>query len=490
MVVVYGGGEGEQAGQLGVLNVMSGKWTSWIPAMLNTQSLPTPRTGAGMVSNFVPPDHTLPTWFDMILFGGQTKDSTGVSDSNDIWILRQFTDSTDFGPGASRSVGAVTCPASQITGASGNGTGTGNANQTNKKITMPMSTFLLVHALMMGSSFGVIIPVGVIVKRYVTRWKRPVSFGHAVSQVIGMFLAIVGFIFATLMVENFSRDNHFSFAHAWVGLFAVMGGLFQMFNGFFRALRSLLIDPGITTLHDQQTRPIIRPESHEDFGSSNATPTVSDINIRWGSDTGGDTASTRHNSIDGISSRSSFQHSTSAPSNITTKPFSDTPWSFSDVGFEDIPPVAGSSTITIAGIPQHNDTPPPRTSRWVLIHNGIGYIVVLLGMINVGLGLNKSNTYRDMFLVPYIVWGVALGVLVLTMEIRRWRRRNGAAFLGGVVRKWSAWVARNGVGKDAVISCEGGQVDGAGNAKMGADVTMRQVVVEDGEGEFCTIAKG
>lgn len=136
---------------------------------------------------------------------------------------------------------------SLLTPSDGSSNSTENLNQSHNKtghpleLTPKVSFQLKLHALFHWSSFGFLMPVGILLVRMSSKSKsgrciRVLFYCHAISQIAAVLLATGG---AALSLMNF--DNSFSNSHQRVGL-ALYGFMWlQPLIGFFRPERGVKV---------------------------------------------------------------------------------------------------------------------------------------------------------------------------------------------------------------------------------------------------------
>jgi hypothetical protein len=95
----------------------------------------------------------------------------------------------------------------------------------------PVPAWRAAHGVLMGLSWGFLLPVGLLVARF-GKHKDPLWFKvHRGVQISGLLLALLGFIIAVLMVAT----GHFlARPHAYIGLVAMALGMQQPFNAWLR----------------------------------------------------------------------------------------------------------------------------------------------------------------------------------------------------------------------------------------------------------------
>jgi len=95
----------------------------------------------------------------------------------------------------------------------------------------PIPSWRTAHGVLMGVSWGFLLPIGVFIARF-GRIKNPLWFKiHRAVQVTGLLLAIAGFVIAFLMVAT---GHLLAVPHSFIGLIVMALGIQQPINAFFR----------------------------------------------------------------------------------------------------------------------------------------------------------------------------------------------------------------------------------------------------------------
>eukprot|EP01135_Chromosphaera_perkinsii_P007995 Nk52_evm67s1073 gene=Nk52_evmTU67s1073 len=90
----------------------------------------------------------------------------------------------------------------------------------------------MLHGLFMAISWGMLLPVGVVIARYF-KHKDPLWFQlHRIIQLSGVLLFILGLVFGIL--ARASGGSHFQFAHGIIGIIVILLGIAQPIGAFFR----------------------------------------------------------------------------------------------------------------------------------------------------------------------------------------------------------------------------------------------------------------
>merc|ERR1712127_105424 len=96
-------------------------------------------------------------------------------------------------------------------------------------------TFYFIHGALMMTSWGLLLPTGVIWARFSKHLPDALWFKvHRVTQPVGIILATVGWIVALVTFDVFSAGVSPSFLHGTIGSIVMVLGILQPFNAFIR----------------------------------------------------------------------------------------------------------------------------------------------------------------------------------------------------------------------------------------------------------------
>jgi hypothetical protein len=85
------------------------------------------------------------------------------------------------------------------------------------------------HGVMMATSWGLLIPIGIILARFFKHIGHAWFVLHTAVNTVAVALTLVAFIIAIVMAEeDFTQSRAVAATHAWFGLFVVIGATLQI----------------------------------------------------------------------------------------------------------------------------------------------------------------------------------------------------------------------------------------------------------------------
>lgn len=185
---IYGPGED---GEVGMLKKGSGSWERYIPTAVNNDAPSAGVEGMGFVyvpsSNAGIPGSSIPV--------GSAYTFTYSGDTGESYVLY------------------------------------GDPADTTAEDCVPVFSLHALHGTLMFISWGLFLPIGVLIRYYLKAAKNVISFKiHKYLQSIGVFLAFAGFIVGIIMVPV----HPFSLPHHFVGLLVMLMGCAQPVHAYYR----------------------------------------------------------------------------------------------------------------------------------------------------------------------------------------------------------------------------------------------------------------